>query len=58
MRKIITVIFVAIALFLMSCNSQEADLVVYNARIYNISVGFEVVEAMAIKDGNILAVGK
>ncbi|RWU08416.1 amidohydrolase [Pedobacter chitinilyticus] len=58
MRKIIAVIFVAIALFLMSCNSQEADLVVYNARIYTISEGFEVVEAMAIKDGKILALGK
>lgn len=58
MRKIITVIFVAIALFLMSCNSQEADLVVYNARIYTISEGFEVVEAMAIKDGKILALGR
>lgn len=58
MRKIITVIFVAIALFLMSCNSHEADLVVYNARIYTISEGFEVVEAMAIKDGKILALGK
>lgn len=58
MRKIITVIFVAIALFLTSCNSQEADLVVYNARIYTISEGFEVVEAMAIKDGKILALGR
>ncbi len=58
MRKITTVIFVAIALFLMSCNSQEADLVVYNARIYTVNEGFEVVEAMAIEDGKILALGK
>lgn len=50
--------FVAIALFLMSCNNQKADLVVYNARIYTVNEGFEVVEAMAIKDGKILAVGK
>ena len=58
MRKFTTVIFVTIALFLMSCNSQKADLVVYNARIYTVNEGFEVVEAMAIKDGKILALGK
>lgn len=50
--------FVAIALFLMSCNNQKADLVVYNARIYTVNEGFEVMEAMAIKDGKILALGK
>ncbi len=50
--------FVAIVLFLMSCNSQKADLVVYNARIYTVNEGFDVVEAMAIKDGKILALGK
>lgn len=58
MRKLTTVIFVAIVLFLMSCKNQKADLVVYNARIYTVNAGFEVVEAMAIKDGKILALGK
>jgi len=58
MRRITTVLLVAIALFLMSCSTKKADLVVYNARIYTVNEGFEVVEAMAIKDGKILALGK
>ncbi len=48
----------ATTLFLMSCNTKKADLVVYNARIYTVNEGFEVVEAMAINDGKILALGK
>ncbi|WP_343531744.1 amidohydrolase [Pedobacter sp.] len=58
MRKLTTLIFAVIALFLVSCKNQKADLVVYNARIYTVNEGFEVVEAMAIKDGKILALGK
>ncbi|MDQ8005455.1 MAG: amidohydrolase [Pedobacter sp.] len=44
------------ALFL-ACNNNKADLVVFNAKIYTVNDGFEVVEAMAIKDGKIVALG-
>ncbi|WP_113664103.1 amidohydrolase [Pedobacter nanyangensis] len=58
MRKFTAVMLAATTLFLMSCNTKKADLVVYNARIYTVNEGFEVVEAMAINDGKILALGK
>lgn len=46
-------------LFLASCSQkQTADLLVYNATIYTVDSAFSMAEAMAIKDGKILAVGK
>lgn len=42
---------------LMACSSKKADLIVFNAKIYTVNDAFEVVEAMAIKDGKILALG-
>ncbi len=66
--KIITKIFIAMRLvnlmpffafmaIFFGCNSKKADLVVYNAKIYTVNENFQVVEAMAIKDGKILALG-
>ncbi len=44
---------------LLSCNQKEkADLLVYNATIYTVDSSFSTAEAMAIKDGKILATGK
>jgi predicted amidohydrolase YtcJ len=44
---------------LFSCNKKEkADLLVYNATIYTVDSSFSTTEAMVIKDGKILAVGK
>lgn len=41
-----------------SCTSKEkADLLIYNATIYTIDSSFTTAEAMAIKDGKIVAVG-
>src|SRR5688572_17835833 len=37
---------------------QKADLLLYNARIYTVDNTFSTAEAIAIKDGKILAVGK
>lgn len=43
----------------MSCNSQKsADLLIHHAIIYTVDSNFSVAEAMAVKDGKILAVGK
>lgn len=50
-------------LFLISCTGKEkssmdqADLLIYNATIYTVDSAFALAEAMAIKDGKILAVG-
>lgn len=38
-------------------NSQKADLVVLNGSIYTVDSAFTVAEAMAVKDGKIIAVG-
>ncbi|OIR06946.1 N-substituted formamide deformylase precursor [mine drainage metagenome] len=55
MRKI----FIAfIAFFFISCNSkQSVDLIVHNATIYTVDSSFSTTEAMAIKDGKIIATG-
>src|SRR3989337_1256112 len=51
--------FLAAICFLYSCTSKsKTDLLVYNATIYTVDSNFSVAEAMAIKDGKIIAVGK
>lgn len=50
----VTLLFV-----LLSCHQKEkADLLVYNATIYTVDSSFSTAEAMAIKDGKIVATGK
>ncbi len=49
-------LFAAIIVF-CSCNMPKADLIIYNAKIYTVNDKFDIAEAMAIKDGKILAVG-
>ncbi|WP_461788165.1 amidohydrolase [Pedobacter sp.] len=44
-------------LLLSACSKPQADLVVLNAKIYTVDSAFSVVEAMAIKDGKVLALG-
>lgn len=52
-------LFLALSSFLLACNpKQKADLLVYNATIYTVDSAFSIAEAMAIKDGRILATGK
>jgi len=46
------------SLFFISCNyKSEADLLVYNAKIYSVDSSFSIYEAMAIKNGKILDIG-
>lgn len=46
------------AAFLSSCAKKEqADLVVYNAKVYTVNSNFDTVQAFAIKNGKILALG-
>jgi len=52
-------LFLFLILTLLSCSQKEkADLLVYNTTIYTVDSAFSLAEAMAIKDGKILAIGK
>ncbi|MGB8194985.1 MAG: amidohydrolase [Chitinophagaceae bacterium] len=44
--------------FLFSCGKKQADLLIHNAIIYTVDSAFSTAEAMAIKDGKIIAIGK
>ncbi|MEE1884064.1 amidohydrolase [Pedobacter flavus] len=52
-----SVVFLICALFLISCGKKKADFLVINGSIYTVNEGFDVVEAFAVKDGKIIAVG-
>ncbi|MDQ0637501.1 putative amidohydrolase YtcJ [Pedobacter sp. W3I1] len=46
-------------LLVTSCTKkEEVDLVVYNAKVYTVNSKFDTVEAFAVKNGKILALGK
>ncbi|RNL54729.1 amidohydrolase [Pedobacter jejuensis] len=47
-----------IVAFLSSCGKEQADVIVYNAKVYTVNSAFETVEAFAVKNGKILAIGK
>ena len=48
----------AFLIALVSCKSREtADLILHNGVIYTVDSGFSVIQAMAIKDGKIIATG-
>ncbi|MES2882917.1 MAG: amidohydrolase, partial [Bacteroidota bacterium] len=48
----------AVTLALLSCSQKtNVDLLVYNAKIYTVDSSFSTAEAMAVKDGKIVAVG-
>ncbi len=55
MRKELSILLLV---FLISCTTRKADMIVHNAVIYTVDSAFTVAEAMAIGDGKILAVGK
>ncbi len=53
---------IIVYLFLISVSSckfrQKADMIVHNAKIYTVDEKFSVAEAMAVRDGKIIAIGK
>jgi predicted amidohydrolase YtcJ len=55
MKKLLSLI--TLLFILSSCSKPKADLIVFNAKIYTVNDKFDIAEAMAIKDGKILAVG-
>lgn len=50
--------YLSILVLLCSCSeSKDADLIVYNAKVYTVDENFTIAEAFAVKDGRILASG-
>ena len=59
MRKIILLFLIIFSLSKSSfATKQKVDLLVYHCTIYTVDASFSTAEAMVIKDGKILAVGK
>lgn len=51
--------FVVLFITLLSCKfRQKADLIVHHAKIYTVNAAFDTAEAMAVRDGKIIAIGK
>lgn len=55
MRKFL---FLGILFAISSCSSSKVDSIIHHAVIYTVDSAFTVAEAMAVKDGKIIAVGK
>lgn len=59
MKKIYFLLIIVMFIFINSFSVKEkADLLVYHCTIYTVDAAFSTVEAMVVKDGKILAVGK
>lgn len=52
-------LFFLLSFLIISCSSdkEKSDLLIFNAKIYTVDEGFNIVEAMAIKDGKIQDAG-
>lgn len=48
----------AILLFASCKNSKTADTIIHHAKIYTVDSAFSIAEAMVVKDGKIVAIGK
>jgi len=55
MRKFL---FLATLFAITSCSSSKVDTIIHHAVIYTVDSAFTIAEAMAVKDGKIVAVGK
>lgn len=56
--KRVTLLFVSIITYSCEPNKEDqVDLVIHNAKIYTVNDAFDISEAMAIKDGKIVAIG-
>jgi len=51
-------LYIAVIALLFSCNKKQADTIVYNAKVYTVNSTFDTVEAFAVLNGKILAIGK
>lgn len=55
MRKILSIALLAV---LFGCSDRKVDTIIHHAVIYTVDFSYTVAEAMAVKDGKIVAVGK
>jgi predicted amidohydrolase YtcJ len=56
--KFITCTFLLISIITFSCNNKNnVDTIIYNAKIYTVDSNFTIVQAMAIKNEKIVAIG-
>ena len=55
MKKILIILCIAISI--LSCKQETADLIVINANVYTVNASFDKAEAFAIKDGKFIAIG-
>lgn len=57
--KVLKIIALFLLFIVFSCtsNKESVDLIIANAKIYTVNETFELVEALAIKEGKIIAVG-
>lgn len=56
--KKISLLSLVIISFAAYSQKQKVDLLVYNATVYTVNSSFSIAEAMVIKDGKIIAIGK
>ncbi len=55
MRKYLSI---ALLIILSSCGKNKVDTIIHHATVYTVDASFYIAEAMAVKDGLIVAVGK
>ena len=54
----IKILFISCFIFLLSCESEKADMIIYNGKIYTMNDLMPITEAVAINNGKIIALGK
>ena len=57
MKKISYLILIVFLAISCSSNMKNADLIVYNAKVYTVNNDFDIAEAFAVKDGKFIVVG-
>ena len=59
MRQKLSTLFIPLFFLFNSCNvmKTKADLILYNARIYTVDSMFSIAQAMAVKNGRVIATG-
>ena len=51
-------LFISCFIFLLSCESEKADMIIYNGKIYTMNDLMPITESVAINNGKIIALGK
>ena len=54
----IKILFISCFIFLLSCESEKADMIIYNGKIYTMNDLMPMTESVAINNGKIIALGK